>query len=97
MSLKLKEAHNDNSSKKFLKQLMVLIKSKTKAYQSELKFMKSSFQSELSILKSSTETLFNNILLKSKEIIMSNEFEKEDQMMRYKSRVISQYGLNVKK
>jgi len=97
LNLKLKEVQNDNSSKKFNKQLMILIKSKTEAYKSELEFMKSSFKSELSILKSSTETLFNNVLLKSKEIIMNNEFEKEDQMMRYKNRMINQYGINVKR
>jgi len=56
--------------------------------------MKSSFQSELSILKTSTETIFNNLLLKSKEVMMNSEFKKEEQMLRHKNRMMNQYGLN---
>lgn len=88
------KVRTDNSRLK--KQLFYLVKSKTDSYKSELEFLKSSFKSELSILKSSVETTINNIVLKSKEIMVGNEFLKEEQFLKYKNKVMSQYGVNIK-
>lgn len=75
------------------KQIMSLVKNKLESHRSELNFLRSTFKSELSIVKSGIESTFNGLLLKCKESIMNMQFEKENQMMRYKQKLMIQYGV----
>jgi hypothetical protein len=95
--LKIKELKSSNKMGIIKKQLKALIKNKLDSHKSEVSYIKSSFQSELSILKSSSESLFNNLLLKTKEIIMNVQFEKENQMIKYKNKLMNQYDLKKNK
>ncbi|CAI2362032.1 unnamed protein product [Moneuplotes crassus] len=96
LEVKIQDIKSTTDNNRLKKQMFYLVKSKADSYKSELGFLKSSFKSELSILKSNMETTINNIVLKSKEIMVNNEFAKEEQFLKYKSKVMSQYGVNIK-
>ena len=72
------------------KQLQSLVHNKLEAYRSEITFLKSSFKSELTILKSGVESVINNVVLKSKEILMNAQFERDNQWIVYKQKLMAE-------